>query len=120
MPPAHSANKNNGSTNVPGTSSLQWRKLRGYAFDPVLSQQFETAGINEIVFKIPWEKLEPGPVGDYIEVVDYDPASGAFYDPVDLDAASIVGGDGLDPEESDPQFHQQFVYAVAMMTIRNF
>ncbi|HEX4638705.1 MAG TPA: hypothetical protein VH170_04395 [Chthoniobacterales bacterium] len=111
---------NNGSCDVPACSTPQWRKLRGYAFDPVLSQQFETAGINEIVFKVPWEELEPGPVGEYVEVVDYDPASSAFYDPVDLDEASIVGGDGLDPEESNPQFHQQFVYAVAMTTLRNF
>src|SRR6266404_2197380 len=119
MPPVSRANKN-GSCEVPTCSSPQWRKLRGYAFDPVLSQQFETAGINEIVFRVQWEQLEPGPVGDYIEVIDYDPASAAFYEPVDLDERAIVGGDGLDPEESNPQFHQQFVYAVAMMTIRNF
>jgi hypothetical protein len=118
MPPA--ANFRNGSGAAPKCSAPQWRRLRGYAFDPVLSQQFETAGINEIVFKVPWEELDPGPVGEYLEVIDYDPASGAFYDPVDLDDPSIIGGDGLDPEESNPQFHQQFVYAIAMMTIRNF
>jgi quinol monooxygenase YgiN len=109
-----------GCSVVPQCGTPQWRKLRGYAFDPILSQQFETAGINEIVFKVPWEELEPGPVGEYIEVIDYDPASAAFYEPVDLDDQQIVGGDGLDPEESNPQFHQQFVYAVAMTTIRNF
>src|SRR5256886_1006539 len=118
MPPR--SNANNGSSMPPLCSAPQWRKLRGYAYDPVLSHQFEPAGINEIVFKVPWEELQPGPVGDYLEVIDYDPASAAFYEPVDLDEASIVGGDGLDPEESNPQFHQQFVYAVAMMTIRNF
>jgi len=57
--------------------------LRGLRVRSVLSQQFETAGINEIVFKVPWEKLTPGPVGDYLEVIDYDPASQAFYDPVE-------------------------------------
>jgi hypothetical protein len=118
MPPGSSANNNGSSASA--NSSQQWRKLRGYAFDPILSQQFETAGMNEIVFKVPWEELQPGPIGDYLEVIDYDPASAAFYDPVNLDDAEIVGGDGLDPEESNPQFHQQFVYAVAMTTIRNF
>src|SRR5437879_5737188 len=118
MPPALKAKS--GSSAPPAKETRQWRKLRGYAFDPVLSQQFETAGINEIVFRAPWEKLSPGPIGDYLEVIDYDPASGAFYEPVDLDEPSIVGGDGLDPDESNPQFHQQFVYAVAMTTIRNF
>jgi hypothetical protein len=101
-------------------SARQWRKLRGYAFDPVLSQQFETADINELVFHVPWEKLSPGPVGEYLEVVDYDPASQAFYDPVDLNDPEIFGADGVDPNEGDPKFHQQFVYTVAMMTIRNF
>ena len=96
----------------------QWRRLRGYAFDPGLSQQFETASMNEIVFRVPWESLQAGPIGEYVEVIDYDPASKAFYDPVDLDKA--VGTDGLAPDEGNPQFHQQFVYTVAMTTIRNF
>ena len=117
MPPASKAN---GSSAASANNARQWRKLRGYAFDPILSQQFETAGINEIVFRAPWERLSPGPIGEYLEVIDYDPASKAFYDPVDLDDPSILGGDGLDPDESNPQFHQQFVYAVAMTTIRNF
>ena len=114
MPP-----KKNGSSES-ANDSRQWRKLRGYAFDPILSQQFDTARMNEMVFRTPWEPLKPGPIGDYVEVIDVDPASNAFYDPVNLDAPSIVGGDGLDPDESNPQFHQQFVYAVAMTTIRNF
>ena len=99
---------------------LQWRRLRGYAFDPGLSQQFETAAINEIVFRIPWEPLAPGPVGESIEVIDHDPASDAFYDPVNLDDGFLIGADGLDPDEGNPKFHQQFVYAVVMTTIRNF
>ena len=115
MPPAKK--KDSGA---PANDSRQWRKLRGYAFDPILSQQFDTSRMNEIVFRTPWEPLKPGPIGDYVEVIDVDPASNALYDPVDLDAPSIVGGDGLDPDESNPQFHQQFVYAVAMTTIRNF
>ena len=103
-----------------GGRELQWRRLRGYAFDPGLSQQFETAGMNEIVFRVPWEGLQPGPVGEYVAVVDCDPASAAFYDPVDLNDPLLIGRDGLDPDEGNPKFHQQFVYTVAMTTIRNF
>ncbi len=102
------------------SSARQWRRLRGYAFDPGLSQQFETADINEIVFRVPWEELSAGPVGEYVEVVDFDPASDAYYEPVDLNDALLLGSDGLAPDEGNPQFHQQFVYAVAMTTIRNF
>ncbi|MBC7981346.1 MAG: hypothetical protein H7Y36_12355 [Armatimonadetes bacterium] len=99
----------------------QWRRLRGYAFDPGLSQQFATAEINEIVFRLPWDPdLRPGPVGEYIEVIDHDPASGCFYDPVDLNDPSLIASDGLLPDEGNPKFHQQFVYAVAMTTIGNF
>lgn len=68
-----------------------------------------------------YEKLlRPGPVGEYLEVVDYDPATGCFYDPVDLNDKHLIAEDGLTPSQSNPQFHQQMVYAVAMRTIRNF
>jgi hypothetical protein len=97
------------------------RRLRGYAFDPSLSIQLETMGINEIVYKIPWEKdLGRGPTGEYLEVVDYDPASNCFYEPIDLRDALLIAQDGLAPSEGNPRFHQQMVYAVAMTTIRNF
>ena len=63
---------------------------------------------------------EPGPVGEYVEVVDVDPASGVFYYPVELDHPHLLAKDGLSPSESNPQFHQQMVYAVAMTTIQHF
>lgn len=104
------------------------RRLRGYAFDPSLSIRLETALVNQTTYKVMWEDraengrdgLSPGPVGEYIEVVDYDPASNCFYDPVDLNHPDILAQDGLSPSEGNPQFHQQMVYAVAMTTIRNF
>ena len=102
------------------------RRLRVYAFDPSLAQQTDTADIQEIVIKVPWERdpvtgrLPPGPVGEYVEVVDIDPASGVAYAPVDLDDPNLLAQDGLAPSEGNPQFHQQMVYAVAMVTIGHF
>lgn len=97
------------------------RRLRGYAFDPSLSQILDTVDINDIVYKVPWEEfLEPGPIGEYIEVLDYDPTVEQFYTPVNLNDKYILASDGLAPSESNPQFHQQMVYAVAMVTIQNF
>ncbi len=96
------------------------RKLRGYAFDPSLTTNLETALVSEITYRIPWERVGLGPVGEYIEVVDFDPASGCFYAPVDLDETSVLAQDGLAPSEGNPQFHQQMVYAVAMTTIDRF
>jgi hypothetical protein len=113
--------------------SPAFRKLRGYAFDPSLSLKIDTATINEIIYRVPWEDLGgeesdaddpvkpgPGPVGEYVEVVDYDPTVGRHYAPVDLNHSYALAMDGLDPSESDPQFHQQMVYAVTMTTIHNF
>jgi hypothetical protein len=97
------------------------RKLRGYAFDPSLSIRLDTMSINEIVYKVPWEAdLKVGPVGEYLEVVDYDPPSACFYEPVDLNQPNLLAQDGLAPSQGNPQFHQQMVYAVAMTTIHNF
>jgi hypothetical protein len=97
------------------------RRLRVLAFDPSLASRLETMTINQITLSIPWEEyLKEGPVGEYIEVVDYDPASHAFYLPVDLNHPHLLAQDGLAPSESNPQFHQQMVYAVAMTTIRHF
>lgn len=105
-----------------------FRRLRGYALDPSLSGQLDTAFVNEITYQVPWEEkskrpdegLMPGPVGEYVEVVDYDPASECFYNPVDLNNELILAQDGLMPSEGNPQFHQQMVYAVVMTTIANF
>ncbi len=119
------------------TSNLRkpvFRKLRGYAFDPSLSLKIDTAAINQLVYQVEWEDLRPGeaeygsgnpppgpgPVGEYLEVIDYDPTVKQFYAPVDLNDPYILAQDGLEPSESNPQFHQQMVYAVAMTTIKNF
>ena len=73
------------------------RQLRVFAFDPSLGVKLETAGINEVVLSVPWERdaagtdlLTAGPVGEYLEVVDRDPASGCFYEPVDLNHPHLL------------------------------
>jgi hypothetical protein len=96
------------------------RRLQVFAFDPTLGTDLATLGINHAVISIPWEPLEPGPVGGYLEVIDIDPPSRVAYAPVDLDAPALLARDGLAPSESDPRFHQQMVYAVAMRTIEAF
>ena len=100
------------------------RRLRVFAFDPSASRRTQTAGINEVTLRIPWESgdgtLRPGPVGEYLEVVDFDPASGCFYEPIDLNDPNLLATDGLAPSEGNPQFHQQMVYGVAMNVIDHF
>ncbi|WP_141245779.1 hypothetical protein [Mesorhizobium sp. WSM3862] len=111
--------------------SPEFRRLRVYAIDPSLAARQETVGLNELTLMVPWESNPAiegvlsamqmlGPVGNYLEVVDYDPASGCYYGPVDLNETFILAQDGLNPSELNPQFHQQMVYAVAMTTIDQF
>ena len=97
------------------------RRLRAFAIDPSLTREIATSEFNEVTILLPWEdNLTVGPVDEYLEVVDFDPASQAFYPPVNLDEAYLLAQDGLTPSESNPQFHQQMVYAVARTTIRHF
>lgn len=101
------------------------RKLRVYAFDPQASTQMETVQINHATIELPWEQrwepdILPGPVNEYLEVIDVDPTSGQFYKSVDLNDPHLLAQDGLAPSEGDPRFHQQMVFAVAMKTIKLF
>lgn len=97
-----------------------YRYLRGYSLDPGFSTRLDTAAINQAVYQVPFEALTPGPVGEYVEVFDVDPATGCWYEPVDLSDDRVASQHGLAPSEGNPQFHQQFVYAVTMKTIRHF
>jgi hypothetical protein len=92
------------------------RPLRVYAFDPSLGRNLN----NYMTVKVPYERLQPGPLGQKIAVIDYDISNDCWYDPVDLDHPSVTINNGLEPSESDPRFHQQMVYAVASETVRRF
>ncbi|MCC6426376.1 MAG: hypothetical protein IT435_06105 [Phycisphaerales bacterium] len=115
-----------GASKVPATPTR--RRLRVYAFDPSLSTRLDMWRANQVTLNLPWEPLGvwngreavKGPVGDYLEVVDVDPASGLSYEPVDLDEARLLASDGVEASEIDPKFHQQMVYAVGMNTIVHF
>ena len=107
------------------------RRLRVLAFDPSTARKFDNRAASVVTISIPYE-MDPapadaradaqkiGPSGEYFEVVDYDPASGVFYTPVDLNDPQVWLNNGLDPSAENPQFHQQMVYAVAMNTVALF
>jgi hypothetical protein len=92
------------------------RPLKVYAFDPTHGRNLG----NYMTINVPYEKLNPGPVGKYLAVIDYDASNNRYYEPVNLDDPSVLVRGGLDPSESDPRFHQQMVYAVASKTISSF
>jgi hypothetical protein len=74
----------------------------------------------ELSLAIENEPLTPGPQGERLEVIDYDGAHKRFYPPLNLDSPDVLMRGGMEPSESDPRFHQQMVYAVAMRTLENF
>ncbi|WP_299274481.1 hypothetical protein [uncultured Psychroserpens sp.] len=96
------------------------RYLKGYTLDPSFSNVLKTYNVNETVYKIPWENVDPGPKGEYLEVLDFDAPNECWYQPIDLDNAEVISQQGLKPSEGNPQFHQQFVYTIGMKIIRLF
>ncbi len=119
VPPALPASRWRRGRNL--TPTPAWRRLRVFALDPALATQYDTAALSVTTLKVAWEaELRPGPIGEYIEVIDVDPASDRAYPPVDLNHRALLAADGLAPSEGNPQFHQQMVYAVAMNTIGAF
>jgi hypothetical protein len=92
------------------------RPLRVYAFDPSAGRYVG----NEMVAEVPYEELQPGPVGGRFAVIDDDATEKVYYKPVNLEDPSIIMRRGLDPSESDPRFHQQMVYVVASETLQRF
>jgi hypothetical protein len=92
------------------------RFLKIFASDPMLGK---TSG-NRLVVDVMNESLTPGPAGARVKVVDYDGARRRYYEPVDLDHPDVLHNRGLEPSESDPKFHQQMIYTVAMKVIENF
>lgn len=92
------------------------RPLRIYTTDP--TRDYKAAAKTTI--DVDYEPLQPGPLGDRIEVVDYDGHIDAYYHQVNLDDPAILMQGGLEPSEADPRFHQQMVYAVTSRTLANF
>jgi hypothetical protein len=99
-----------------GITQAARRPLKIFASDPLLGRTFGNRARIDVVN----EPLQPGPIGSRLEVIDYDGAQKCFYSPVDLDKPAILMQGGLEPSESDPRFHQQMVYAVALKTLENF
>jgi hypothetical protein len=71
---------------------------------------------------VPAERLEAGPKGHRINVIDYDATRNAYYMPrqKDLYADRYETVTDIGKLVKDPYFHQQNVYATAMATLAEF
>ena len=92
-----------------------YRPLRVYALDPSASRRDGAV----CVARVPYEPLAPGPVGALF-AVEATRAGRLRYAQVDLDDARTLVTNGRRPAPSDPQFHQQMVYAVCSQTYAAF
>lgn len=106
---------------IPAYAAPPYRELKVFAVDPSLALKVEALEVATTTLSVRWEDYQaPGPIGEYLEVIDIDPASRCYYPPVNLTRPEVLANSGLDPSEGDPRFHQQMVYAVAMKTIQSF
>lgn len=93
-----------------------YRPLKIYTIDPSGRRlEGQVAEIN-----IPFEHLRPGPRGTRFEVVANPAGPFGAYSKVDLDEPRLLIVNGHDPAPTDPVFHHQMVYAVAMTTFATF
>ena len=93
-----------------------YRPLQIYTIDPTGRRlEGKTAEIN-----VPYERLEPGPVGKRFAVVANPQGPMGKYPAVDLDEPRLLIANGRVPAPTDAAFHHQMVYAVAMSTFAIF
>ena len=90
------------------------RPLRVYAVDPSVARHDGAIA----TLQVPYEPLEPGPVGKLLAVECRD--GDQILTPVDLENPRILIQSGLAPSTGNPAFHQQMVYAVASNTYAAF
>src|SRR3954452_1369777 len=83
-----------------------FRPLKIFTLDPSASKLDGAVS----VLSVPYERLRPGPIGSIVAALDRNGSRANA--PVDLDAAHVLIGQGLDPSPSNPQFRQQMAYAV--------
>jgi hypothetical protein len=103
---AHEARPNEPST----------RRLRIFGIDPSASSRDGKIATTEI----PYEPLQPGPIGQLFEVENDDLATGQQYAPANLDEPALLLGGGYSPSDSNYRFHAQMVYGVASLVHRSF
>ncbi|HLL13295.1 MAG TPA: hypothetical protein VK570_19685, partial [Rubrivivax sp.] len=93
-----------------------YRPLRILTVDPAVSRlEGAVANVN-----VPYEPLDPGPVGRVFRVEAHDGVEGVPGQPADLNHAYALVNHGYDPSPSDRRFHQQMVYAVCSAVYSTF
>ena len=92
------------------------RPLRIYTLDPSVSDR--AGGIATVL--VPYEKLEPGPVGSLFALSWEGAPEPLVSEALDLDDPYLLMSSGLAPTPANGRFHLQMVYAVCSLTAAAF
>jgi len=92
--------------------------LRLVAQDPTVSG--DDGRILTARVKVPWSRMEDGPRGARLHVVDYDTATGRYIKHAPLGKEDLYADAADDVLRTDPTFHAQHVYATAARTLALF
>ena len=92
------------------------RTLKIYSTDPADSKL--DGSIANVA--VPYEPLQPGPLGRLFEIVSIDEDNLVSYVPLDLESPQILVAGGVQPSPVDSRFLMQMTYAVAMTTYEAF
>lgn len=93
-----------------------YRPLKIFTLDPAVSRLDGAVAL----VKAPYEPLAPGPIGCVFEVDNHDGQQHLAYRRAHLDDPKVLIQNGHEPSPSDPQFHQQMVYAVSSLVYAAF
>ena len=92
------------------------RPLRVYTLDPSVSDRL--GGVATVL--VPYEKLEPGPVGSLFKINWEGAPAPLVAEALDLDDPYLLLSSGLSPSPANGRFHLQMVYAVCSLTYAAF
>jgi hypothetical protein len=92
----------------------QARPLKVFTVDPSVTRADGAIATVDV----PYEPLQPGPIGALFEVECAD--GDVRFAPLDLESPRILINSGLTPSVPNPAFHQQMVYAVASRAYATF
>jgi hypothetical protein len=98
-------------------AELRNRQMVVVAQDPTVQRNDK---IVTSIVPIPYEELEPGPVGHRAHVVDYDSTTQTMYDPITVPDQGTNKKVSDSRIRSDPGFHATNVYALVMRTLARF
>lgn len=92
------------------------RPLRIFTLDPSVSNRL--GGVATVL--VPYEKLEPGPVGSVFKVSWEGAPAPLEAEALNLDDPYLLLSSGVSPSPSNGRFHLQMVYAICSLTYAAF